>query len=283
MRQLAIPALAAASLLAASSALAQEEPAVQRRLPVPFVDRPLTDPKGTLGIGIGGSVSALRSLLTDQAPAASIYTSASVGSSYAFTDDFNISARLVGFDITPRFRAYLPDVGVTQRLIRGPFQLGLSGSVAPAVALTDAVGAPVRSESIAFAASIPMRVYAEHAFKLFFSPRIGFDVPLAHRTVNDLTAVSLSFPLSMFVRVIDPLSIGLGTGIYIPRLDRTKETTTIPASLTMAITVPGRRGPILDIVPSFGFPYLFTPASPVHKVNGDMWSAGLAFNGYVYL
>jgi hypothetical protein len=286
----------AASLAAPAAHAAHGE---ESEFPVSYVERPLTLPRftlapyGELDINRVGTTGSAAGGLSSQVVLAGMM----LGASFGITKDAEIGAILIPVQFNEeagfgglfygdeRIQAQ-PSVFATYRFLhRDPVELGARLFVQFLVPRTS-LGAGARIEP-----SVPLLV---HIGKLArFDAEVGVPITIeGSRTeiTNGVSAVvggqafaGLDVPLRIAFDIIEPLHIGLNTGLVIEDFGHAGETTAIPLGLFMGYAV-GEKKPIVDIDAFFSWFDFITPGGGPFgdKVNPGLFVVGVKATGYVY-
>jgi hypothetical protein len=260
----------------------------RRRHPISIVERPITLPRSTLAIE--GSIGGGQEAPLGGAPYG--WLGSSLGASFGLTDDITLSAMPLGLLYLPHLSYNRVSVGFEAQSKR---EIGLSSGVT----FNQYDGSSPDAESsrwLTLHAALYLRAYVEHRAKLFFSPALTLRVPLSTSSISPTRPYAgIGLPLAAAIKIIEPVSIKARTSLNIYDLRYVGNSMFIPLGFDMIFSVPGRLGPILDITPSFTFPYLFHPANngrminaagaivDVRAVQADTFTAGLSVTTYLYL
>jgi hypothetical protein len=263
------------------------------RLPVAYVERPLTNSAGILtpeldldisrygvngigGLGLGGT-QAIGSM--------------GLGSGYAITDDFSVRAILFDLQFNDNFGLDVGELGATYRLLRGDFELG--------VALDWVYQAHVGIAGQDILPALPMHAHFGRAVRLDITPTLpistaGVYIPGLGGYGGGKATVGLSVPLQLLIQPVDQFHFGVGTGLSFtfnpssvaPGLD-VGDTFYIPLNFEAGVSIPGPHGPVLDMTPFFSLPTLFVPGIDTRggasAVQSGIWQAGVKFTTFFYL
>ena len=289
--------LALASLTGASTALADGpppavDPEPQMRLPVAFAARPITLPSFVLSPEVG--VDWVRQ------DASASYADLTVQVAFGITDDLTIRALVAplqlaapavdgGFHYGQTAETRGPSAGATYRFVRGAVEAGvgldvrvftatdITGvAIIPAASLRGHVGKRVRLD-VAASVNITRATSTEDDD----APTGGVAGPV-HGPSEPANAVRLSVPATALVDIVEPLHLGVSTGLTINNFSDASNETGIPLGFFAGYAIAGRHGPILDIDPYLNFPAFIRPAGTSVTDTGD-YVVGVNLVGYLYL
>jgi hypothetical protein len=284
-------------LLAAAPALAQ--PADERALPVRFVDRPLTLPKGVLAPELDLVFSHLELDIFGATAALNAF-GPSLGGSYGITRDLQVE--LVPFTL---LAATASGGGASQTTVYyGTFRLGatyrfLDTPVAEIGAHLelDAVGA---NNAIYLSGGLPIVLHAGHVVRVGTGVTFSGIFPtkasgLGGSTDPDLAMASVAspvplvpgtgpgIPLDLTVQIIDELFVGADTGFGIASFRGSVDKSCfMPLGFHAGGTVVTDHKPRADIVGSFGFP-LFLLGADASLPLTQLWQIGVTTKVYIPL
>jgi hypothetical protein len=288
-------AVAVALSIAPSTARAHGE---EEEFPVSFVERPLTLPKFVLAPF--GELDITRIGVSANTPigvvsASQVFAGMQVGASFGITKNFEVGAVVLpiqfnspagyggdfigeegpvpGPSLFATFRFFHGeklDVGARLRLqfIIPRGGLGAGAIVTPSVPLLLHIGKIGRFD-------------AELGLPISFVP-IG--------TRNDLLATSstqvnigLDVPLRLAFDIIEPLHVGVNTGVAVDDFSDGGHTTRVPLGVFFGYAV-GEKRPIVDIDPFFNFYDFLTPGGGPFgdTVNPGVFAVGVNARGYLY-
>jgi hypothetical protein len=267
------------------------------RLPVPYVDRGITNPSAILSVEVDPDISHVHLL---GYPTDTIGT-LGAGAGYSFTDDFGMRATAFVLQFNEPFQLDSGALGATYRLIKGPFELAL--------ALDWIYQAPATGDGSSgqiILPSVPMHIHFGHRARLDITPTLpistaGIYIPPIVAEGGGETTVGLDVPLQLSIQVVDQLHLGVGTGFSLTfnpgssaiaappnppfRYYTVGDTFFIPLGFEIGATIPGPHGPILDMTPFFYWPGLLVPGAEAryNVVESGSWLAGVRFTGFIYL
>jgi hypothetical protein len=264
------------------------------RLPVPYVERPLTYSPGILNPELDFNIYRFGFNVFGNAGGADAIGAMAFGSGYSITEDFGVRATLFELQFNKNFGLDVGALGATYRLIRGSFELGLALDwIYQASAQDDLY--PAAQDILP---SLPMRVHFGHVVRLDLTPTLpittqGIYVPGLGAFGGGKATVGFAFPVALSIQPVDQLHFGVGTGFSFafnapsgrgPIIDF-GDSFYIPLDFEVGVTVPGPHGPVFDMTPFFALPTLFVPGiqNGVDAVQSGVWQAGVKFTGYFYL
>jgi hypothetical protein len=292
---LCFAAVSASVMTYGPSALAQVAGGV--RLPVAYVDRGITNPAGILtpelqfnithpevltgfgGFGPGGGgVDTIGTM--------------SLGAGYAITDDIGVRGTAFVFQFNEPAQLAAAGLGFTYRFIRGQFEMGVAVDW---IYQTPSNGNGSAGQDIV--PSLPMHVHLGHVARLDITPSLpistaGVYIPYVGGVGGGKTTVGVDVPLQIAFQILEPLHLDVGTGFNMTlNPDSAIAGSTfgdffsIPFGFDLGMTVPGPKGPILDMTPFFVFPGLLVPGiqNGGNVVQSGLWTAGINFTLYLYL
>ncbi|MFO0695432.1 MAG: hypothetical protein U0230_17855 [Polyangiales bacterium] len=135
--------------------------------------------------------------------------------------------------------------------------------------------------------SAPIRARLAPRFNIDASFEI--DLSFAEQSVSTVTGTTTEetklyfyLPVAGVLQLHDQLWLAGRSGLFLPR--GSFDDFFMPLTFDLGYTVAKRdRAPLLDIVATFGWPYLLTPGATTDTVNGNIWIAQLGLNGYFQL
>jgi hypothetical protein len=259
--------------LAAAAARAEEPP----RMPVPFVERPLTLPSLTLAPGIGVSVfhnelvvPVISLFLPGAGPSSFTGVGMDIGAAFGITDNLQVSADVVPLSLYPDVRYGSAQVGMRYRFLRGPVELGIDAALD---------FPPPHADTFVLQVGVPARFHLGHWGRI--DSGIQFATPLVSQSDAMMT-----IPLDFTVQAGRSAFVGVASGVVLPTLKGDVGTNTIiPLGFLVGGTVPGQRGPLVDIAATFAFPMFATPGFPSgsDKVHALPYTVGLTGTFYIYI
>jgi hypothetical protein len=274
--------LVAALALTARVAGAQPAPE-ESEYPVSFVERPLTLSHMTLAPELELEVAR------DPLGLGVTPVGIDIGATFGITRNWEVGATVLPLEFTPSVTfgsPYVPESNLqlfsTFRFLHaGAFEMG--ARLRAYFITTTGAGAEI-------VPSVPMII---HLGKF---GRIDAEVavPILARGTAGTTAggasAGLSVPLSIAFDIIEPLHVGVSTGIQILDFSQASDTFFIPLGFFAGYAI-GEKRPILDVDVSFQWtefiaPLIATNADPAASgpstFNGGSFTAGLSVKGYFY-
>lgn len=267
-------------------------PAPTLRLPIAFVNRPLTTPQYVFALSLDASyaqepdVTAVpvyaptpqgNEAVTFRAVTSTLRTVvASPGVSLGITDDVELHTRPLPVVYQPDSTSFFLDgirIGATYRFVRGSVvEVGVGGDFI--VTTHDLAG-------VGLTAGLPVRLHLGHAVRIDTGPVLTFE---------DLDGPTLSWwiPLRLAVQLAPTVFAGASTGLQTQATDLNggetvspSQALAFPLGFFAGVTVPGREGPLLEVRPYFTWNELLTPSSSP-ATHGDAFVAGLVATDFLY-
>ncbi len=268
------------------------------RLPVAYVDRPLTNPAGVLSPSLGFDIWHAEVLPRGLFGVGNqFYGSMQLGAGYSITDD--LAVRGTAFVLQFNDPAQLAEAGLgfTYRFIRGQFEMGVAVDwvyqTPSNINAFVGVGAPGQD----IIPALPMRFHFGHVVRMDLTPSLplstaGIYIPYFGGVGGGKTTMGLDVPLTFNFQLLDQLHIDVGTGLNmtfnpdsaIPGTDF-GDFFSIPFGFDLGMSVPGTKGPVLDMTPFFVWPSLLVPGvqNGLNGVQSGVWVTGIDFRAYFYL
>ncbi len=229
---------------------ASEEAAT--RLPVSYIDRPLTlprfvfNPLGEFDVDIEDVT----------------FVNLTLAGAFGVTDDFQVEAIVAPLKLSPVFNygqseQLGPSVGGTYRLTHGAAQLGFEVDTT-IISLPGLSGAVVRP-------GFPTRI---HGGRVRFD--FGVFLPI---TASHTTSVGLDLPFALAFDLAEPLHLAFASGLTFAPADNPFQAN-VPFLVSAGYAIKGKDGPILDIDPFFRLPSV---------AEGDHYQVGIEVGGFFYL
>ena len=108
-------------------------------------------------------------------------------------------------------------------------------------------------------------------------------VPLYNVTTSTVSdnLVHFDVPITLLFNVADPVFVSVNSGVTINDLAKAGATTGVPLGFSAGFTVPGRQGPLLDVMPYVNFPYALWTGAAGPTVFGE-YAAGVKLVGFLY-
>jgi len=271
------------------------------RLPVPYVERGITNPGNILSPEFDFGISHIGLLNANGVPTVGTLA---VGSGYSFTDDFGFRATVFVLQFNAPFQLASAGMGATYRFVKGRFEAGL--------ALDWIYQAPANDNGDAgmvILPSVPLHFHLGRSVRLDVTPTLpistaGIYIPPAVAEGRGKTTLGLGAPVQFAFQIVEQLHLGLTTGfdftfnpdstnVTAPNPNpppantplRFGDTFYVPLGFQIGVAVPGPHGPILDMTPFFEWPELLVPGARagVNAVQPGIWLTGVNFTTYFYL
>ena len=233
------------------------------RLPLSYVERPLTLPRLVLDPGVDFNVTNVNGTFANLA----------LRAAFGVTDDFEIEAIVAPLQLSPT---------VTYGQVEQPGpSLGLTYRVPPNSGSEVAVHIDATVFTLPGLSGVILRPGLPLLFHMGKRARIdcGAYVPI---TAAYTTTVGLRLPFAVAVDIVETMHIGASTGFTI-------ETFNAPANFVLPLgvfagyAIGGKDGPVVDIDPFFRWPRLL-PANPnLGENTADEYQVGVELRGYFYL
>ncbi len=282
-------------MLLSSLVLAQEEKKEEEgRYPLSFVERPLTLPPLVLAPGLdadilhvslsGGGLGGTDTVL-------GIGAGAKIGIIENLEARATVLTLAIDFSPPPGTKAFQYagfSVGATYRFLKGPLEMGAafdafiqtadpSGALLkPGVPILVHLGKVARLDT---GVTVPISTFGGGS-----SPLPG--IPAA----SPSTTVGLGIPARLAFDIIEPLHVGVLSGLSIgalnpPAGESVTDTMAVPLGFFGGYAIGGRNGPILDIDPTFVWPAFLLPGAggSASVVQAGVFDVAIEFTGYLYL
>jgi hypothetical protein len=121
--------------------------------------------------------------------------------------------------------------------------------------------------------------------RMRFDAEVGIPIAVApdETTGKSHAAIGLDVPLRLSFDIIEPLHVGVSTGVRVEDFGHPKESAVVPLGIFMGYAI-GEKKPIVDIDPFFSFFEFITPGGGIggDKVNPGIFVAGVSARGYIY-
>jgi hypothetical protein len=268
----AVVALTAGSALAAGHKHHEEE---ESEYPVSYVERPLVIPRMTLAPQLSIDVTHVTGL-------GSIEAGMALGAAFGVTKDLELGAVVLPLTFSPSFAYGNLELFGTYRFVHN-HQLDVGGRLRVAV-LTPRLG--IRAGSV-IEPSVPLLLHIGKSARL--DAELGVPISLngvtgEGATLAQSTFVGLDVPVAFSVDIIEPLHVGVRSGVQIFDLGHPKAAATIPLGFFAGYAVGGKK-PVVDIDPFFTWTSFLTPGGGAgnEKINPGNWTVGLEVRAYIYL
>lgn len=246
-----------ALLLALAIALPARAEELKRESQIPenISERPLTITEDTFGItgtAFGGQ------LAPDNG-----YLFVGLGADYGVTDDFQLELLLVRISFAPNSNGLLDPIGgLTYRLLKGPFELGLRA------AMTVPFGEPVSG-----LLAVPMLVR--------FAPYLRLDLaPQAQISATKPVSFRANLPVLLRAQLGDRMAIGASALFYLPDLRRSDLLARLGARFTY--TIGERQRADYDLSVFFEAPSIaFSGPNPDEYISDHYFSFGIEVRAFI--
>jgi hypothetical protein len=273
--------LPVAAALALTARVAGAQPAPEEsEYPLSFVERPLTLSHLTLAPELEFEVAR------DPDGLGVTPVGLNVGATFGITRNWEVGAFVLPLEFTPSVTygsTYVPESNLqvfsTFRFLHaGVFEMG---------ARLRAYFITTTGAGVEIVPSVPMII---HLGKF---GRIDAEVavPIVGRgSVGGGSSAGLSVPISVAFDIIEPLHVGVSTGVQILNFSDASDTFFIPLGFFAGYAI-GNKRPLLDIDVSFQWtefiaPLVATNADPAASgpstFNGGSFTAGISAKGYFY-
>jgi hypothetical protein len=295
MRSTTALAAGLATLALATNTLAQDPPAPtptpagDGALPVAYAQRPLTLPEMTISPEMNVQVSHFEVGGSGFFGGAINVFFLEVGGSFGIMDDLMVEARPLGFvagDVDTDYSRF--QIGATYRFLKEPLEMGARFRFQ-----IDNGG------NLYLNPGLPMRIHAGDAVRIDtgveftgFLPTGGGDPSALIAGVHTdflrpsgfflLPSVEAGIPFDIAFNIVDEVFLGLSTGYGIGDLSEPADASFMPLGFFVGGTVPGEKGPLVDIGGSFGFPY-FLIGSNDENPTTELWAVGVTARGFIQL
>ncbi len=271
--------------LAAPDARAQAEPA-ESEYPLSFVERPLTLSRLTLAPELEFEVAR------NPDGAGVTPVGINLGATFGITRNIEVGAFFLPLTFTPKFSYGNPvepesnlQVFSTFRFLNvRAFEMG--ARLRAYFITTGGAGAQI-------VPSIPLLIHLGRVGRI----DAEVEVPITVRgsstsngtVVASGTVAGLNVPISIAFDIIEPLHVGLSTGVQVEDFSAAKDTLVVPLGFFAGFAIGGKR-PYLDIDGFFQWGQFIAPAAAdnsttgpgLGKINAGDFNTGLAVKGYFY-
>jgi hypothetical protein len=228
-----------------------DEPGGGQRMPVRYVERPLTLPHMVLRPE--ADLSVLHISIEDPVDDVNA-VGLSLGASIGLFDDLELGITLLPIRLSPDFDfGNIPLYG-RYRFLDGPVELG--AELALLIPTDNLFG---------LTPGVPVRFHGGDVV----SVDTGVYFPLATSVGGEFdtgTTFGLSIPVEVNVQIIDMIFAGIATGFNVQFVTGSDfidiaDTISFPLLIQAGFTLPSDQGPMLDISANFGFPFLIEPGA----------------------
>jgi hypothetical protein len=287
--------VAGALTCGAAGAMAQEK---ESDYPLSYVERPIVVPPMTIapsasvfvdhfsvGLGTGNTGAGLE-----------------IGAKFGVIENLEIHAIIAPIHLAPHPVEYEPPtIGATYRFLKGDFEMGGQVDFTLGFVNSDFVEEEPATEfggtNFGVRPGVPARLHIGREAALDF----GVFFPITfHKTTTEVnvgagrtlevdnglpaTTVGLEIPIAVSYDIIEPLHIGVKTGLNDLDFGHFGDDFYVPLGVFAGYAV-GDKKPILDIDPFFQWNYFLVPGTPKgeDKVFPGIWQLGVEITGYFYL
>jgi hypothetical protein len=279
-------------LIAAASLTVRAARAGDQEYPVSFVERPLTLPKFTLAPSLELDVTHVGVA----GPGGGSLTSAGmqIGATFGITDNIEVGTILVpvqfnngaGFGAVPVV-GFVGEEGTPGYLsFYGTFRflhtemLDLGARLRVEIVTNSVTGAVIEP-------SVPLLLHIGKIGRL--DAELGIPITVLSTSASfgvvggTQVAAGLDVPIKLAFDIIEPLHVGVSTGVKVDDFSQAGASTAIPLGVFMGYAI-GEKRPLIDIDPFFNFYQFITPGDGLfdHKVNPGVFVVGVSARGYVY-
>lgn len=245
--------------------------------PLTYAERPLTLSKMTLAPALGFNVGHVG--VSGGGISASATTfGIELGAAFGITKDFEVGAVVLPMDFAPSVAYGAPQLFATYRFLDSP-TVEIGGRLRVAIYHNGLTGAAITP-------SVPFLFHLGKVARLDLEPGVAISANRAGYGGTTLgggsTYVGLSVPVSFAINVIEPLHVGVNTGIIASDFGHFGDSVTVPLGFFAGYAIGGKK-PVVDIGPFFRWDGFLTPGSAGDKVNAGIWNVGLNVRAYLYL
>lgn len=246
------------------------------RQPVPWVDRHITLPYMTLGPDVGLSVFGAGTLDPN------VYLAS--GIKWGITDHIEVELTPHSFRFSPNGAYAEPSLGATFLFFKStvemagrvrffaPIDTGNSGDAAAVLGLT-----------------VPVWIHLGHVARIETGATVSIKVnsPVVSGLVERSPSPVLEepgIPLKFVFQPVEPLFLGVGTGLTISDFSNAKSTTALPLGAVIGVTASTEQHePSADFGLRFDLPRFISPNDPNDKVLEDVYQVAGFLRWYYYL
>jgi hypothetical protein len=254
--------------------------------PVSYVERPLTLPRFALAPELELDVTRTTIVITVGGPTTiEMGAGMALAATFGITSDFEVGAVVAPIEFAPTAAYGDPQIFATYRFLhQKDFDLGAR--------LRTTLITPHEGEAagVVITPSVPFLLHIGKIAR--FDAEVGVPIVIYGSTtlgpgftMASHVAVGLDVPLALAFDIIEPLHVGVSTGVGIGDLGHPKETTVIPLGIFLGYAI-GHGRPILDIDPFFTFVDFITPGGELgsgDRINPGIFVGGVSLRGYIYL
>jgi hypothetical protein len=240
--------------------------------PLSYTERPLTLSKMTLAPELVFNVGHLGGTTFGM----------EIGAAFGITKDFEIGAVVLPMDFAPSPVRYgAPQIFATYRFFHSP-TVEIGGRLRAAIYHEGVTGAAITP-------SVPFLFHLGKIARLDLEPGVVISanrVPVGSTgtLTGGSTYVGLSVPVQFAIDIIEPLHVGVNTGIIAGDFGHFGDSVTVPLGFFAGYAIGGKK-PVVDIDPFFRWDAFLMPGvgAGVDKVNAGIWNVGLNIRAYIYL
>jgi hypothetical protein len=212
------------------------------------INRPLTLPGRTLGVGLGGGARHFENGV--------ILSTVGLGAGYGITSKFEVNAEVFAVEMTPDARPLPPSGGVTYAFFDQVVEAGLSFHVG---------GVLTPSPGIVLTPSLPMRVPISSRFRLDFEPSLPI-LTTSHPAIGVVVPMAATFGVTSF------FFVRFDTGAEV--LDVRARSMFVPLRLTLEVAAHVKHQSF-SLDPFFAFPEFWTPGDERPHLHPNDYGGGL--------
>ncbi|HVY44522.1 MAG TPA: hypothetical protein VHB21_01535 [Minicystis sp.] len=289
-------AFGAALIAAASTANAQER---GNRLPLNYIDRPLTLPAGVLEPQIEYDIvhnpGELATVPGTNTKANSAFYShfLNIGAAVGLTPNFELQATFLPIEISPNQQYGNPEFSGTLKLTRGRSnfdlgaRMGVTLNTVPLVTFQKQGANTIKTTSIKVESTtlqpgLPLVLRFHHQARIdtgiFTDFTVGHEVQTPNGngtyTKTSGTIVGVSIPADLSIATAKNAYIGAGTGLQFDDVSQASASFSMPLKLYAGFSMGTRRHPYFDVVPYVTWDHLFTPGQSSPTTVGTANGAG---------
>jgi len=289
-------AFGAALVAVASTASAQER---GNRMPLNYIDRPLTLPAGVLQPQIeydiqhlpGPSLAPNTTLQTKDGRTTNTATyqhNLNIGAAIGLARNFEFQSTFLPMELSPNQQYGSPEFAATLRLAKGQYDLGarmaLTLNTIPVVTfkrqgVSTVKETSIKVESTTLEPGLPLILRFHHQARidtgLFADLTMGRDVQTQNQngtfSKTGGTIVGLKLPVDLSVATAKNAYLGVGSGFKIDDLNQSGASFSMPLKLFAGFSWGTRKHPYFDVIPYVSWDHLITPGqqAPAQAQNGN--------------
>ena len=275
--------VAAALALAARVAGAQPEPA-ESEYPLSFVERPLTLPRMTLAPELELEVARQPDGL-GVTP-----VGLNLGATFGITRNWEVGAFFLPLEFTPSVTYGSPYVAESNLQVFSTFRF-LNARAFEMGARLRAYFITTTGAGAQITPSVPMIIHLGKVGRI--DAEVALPITARGTAAGGVSAggatVGLDVPLSIAFDIIEPLHVGLSTGVQVEDFGHAGDTLFVPLGFFAGYAIGGKR-PLLDVDVFFQWAQFIAPTAAnsstnnlaVGTFNAGDFNTGLAVKGYFY-